>query len=181
MNRRTVKISPKKFGIAALCAFAIMGAACLQPNSDDKGSSSEALQAANIELIRSFVREVVNGGNIEAIPEYWHEDMVWRGGSLGEYHGIEAYMDLVRATAGKAFTDMYLEIDAIHAIGDDLVVDRFTNSGNNTGSFMGFEPTNKFAKWDGMAFYKIKDGKISEAWFAEDILSIYFQLGFLKQ
>lgn len=134
----------------------------------------------NIEIIKCFVEECVNGGSIEAIPKYWHKDMVWRGGSLGEYHGLEAYTEMARANVGAAFTEMHLEIEEIHAIGDDLVVDRFTNSGKNTGSFMGHPTTNKFAKWDGMAYYRIKDGKISEAWFTEDILSILIQLGLLK-
>ena len=143
--------------------------------------ATDCVEHENITLIRDFVAEVVNGGNIDAIPDYWHDDMVWRGGSLGEYHGIEAYMDFVRATAGTAFTDMYLEIDEIHAIGDDLVIDRFTNSGMNSASFMGYEATNRRAQWDGMAFYRIRDGKIAEAWFAEDILSIFFQLELLEQ
>ena len=56
----------------------------------------------------------------------------------------------------------------------------FTNRGHNSGAFLGNEPSNKDAKWNGMSFYRIENEKIAEAWFSEDLLQMFVQLGFLK-
>jgi len=52
--------------------------------------------------------------------------------------------------------------------------------GKNVGGFMGNKATNKNALWEGIGVYRIKDGKIAEAWFSEDILGMYLQLGLIK-
>jgi predicted ester cyclase len=56
---------------------------------------------------------------------------------------------------------------------------RFTNSGINIGPFMGNPPTGKHAKWLGIGIYTIRDGRVAEAWFAEDILTVLTQLNLL--
>ncbi len=65
-------------------------------------------------------------------------------------------------------------------INDDKVVLYFSNSGLNVGDFMGYKASNKTAIWDGIGIYRIANGKIAEAWFAEDILGMFLQLGFIK-
>jgi predicted ester cyclase len=53
---------------------------------------------------------------------------------------------------------------------------RFTNSGTNVGTFMGKPATGKRAQWLGIGIYTVRDGRITEAWFAEDILDLLTQL-----
>jgi predicted ester cyclase len=62
---------------------------------------------------------------------------------------------------------------------NDKVVVRFTNSGTHTGPFLGMPATGKHAEWLGVGIYTVGGGKITEAWFAEDILSMLLQLGTL--
>lgn len=138
-----------------------------------------SLVALNIELVKSFVEEAINGANLNAIDKYWAEDMVWKGGSLGTYQGLAAYKEMAAANIGKAFTNMHLEIKDIIASGNKVVL-HFTNSGLNSGSFMGRPATNKNIVWQGMAIYKIAEGKIIEGTFSEDILDIFIKLGFLN-
>lgn len=139
-------------------------------------SSTTPNTDANIAVVHRFIDEVVNGGNLDAIDELWAKDMIWRGGSLGEHHGIDAYKTFMAADAAGAFTGMHLDI--IQTIAqDDTVALPFTNSGTHTGDFMGTAPTGKHAKWLGTGVYRIENNKIAEATFAEDILGLLLQLG----
>jgi predicted ester cyclase len=54
------------------------------------------------------------------------------------------------------------------------VVARFTNSGTNLGPILNNPPTGKHAEWPGI--YTVRDGRITEGWFAGDILGVLFRL-----
>jgi predicted ester cyclase len=73
---------------------------------------------------------------------------------------------------------MHLEIHEVIASGDKVVL-RFTNSGTNVSTFMGNPPTGKRAEWLGIGIYTVRDRRITEGWFAEDILGMLIQLDVL--
>ncbi|MFJ4633995.1 ester cyclase [Streptomyces sp. NPDC088847] len=133
----------------------------------------------NISVVQGFIDQVLNGGDLSALERYWTEDMVWRGGSLGEYHGLANFKKFAEANAAGAFTGMHLEPQRF-LTDEDTVVALFTNSGTNTGPFMGMPATDKPAKWNGVGIYRIHDGKIAEATFVEDILAMLLQLGITR-
>ena len=128
-----------------------------------------------VTVVRRFLAEVVNGGDLDAIDELWAEDLDWHGGSMGDIHGRTAYKQLMAANAAGAFTGMHLEEQEVIAACDKVVV-RFTNSGTHTGPFMGAPATGKHAEWLGIGIYTVTGGKITEAWFGEDILGMLLQL-----
>ena len=70
---------------------------------------------------------------------------------------------------------MHLEIHDLIASGDKVVA-RFTNSGSNIGPFMNNPANGKHAEWLGIAIYTVRDGRITEGWFAEDIIGMLLQL-----
>jgi hypothetical protein len=121
---------------------------------------TSTLEAANVSVVRRFIDEVVNGGNLAVVEETWAEDMTWNGGSLGSFERRRAYITIHDVVAH-----------------DDKVVLRFTNSGTNSGAFMGRPATNRHAEWLGIGIYTIREGRITEGWFAEDILGMLLQLG----
>ncbi|WP_369192217.1 ester cyclase [Streptomyces sp. R08] len=133
----------------------------------------------NITVVQGFIDNVLNEGDLSALERYWTEDMVWRGGSLGEYHGLANFRKFAEANATGAFTGMHLEPQRFLADGDTVIA-LFTNSGVNTGPFMGMPATGKSAKWNGVGIYRIHDGKIAEATFVEDILAMLLQLGITR-
>ena len=133
----------------------------------------------NIAIVRRFVDGAVNGRNPAIIDETWSDDLTWNGGSLGTFEGKAAFKKAFTANATSAWNDMHLEIHEVIATGDKVVL-RFTNSGTNTGPFMGNPPTGKHAKWLGIGIYTLRDGHIIQGWFAEDILSILTQLNLLR-
>ncbi|WP_126306779.1 ester cyclase [Methylomusa anaerophila] len=162
-----------------LVAFAIIvGPLSISSAAPANGQEAEQIYMSqapdiaqqNITIVKRFLAEVVNGGNLDIIDEFWAANMVWRGGSLGEIHGLEDYKRSMKASVGGAFTEMYLDIKDVIASGDKVVV-RFTNSGNFVRPFMDIKPTYKRVEWEGIGIYKVKNQKIEEAWFSEDIMN----------
>ncbi|WP_048510050.1 alpha/beta hydrolase fold domain-containing protein [Chryseobacterium sp. FH2] len=134
---------------------------------------------ANKAVVLRFVNEVINNKHFELIDELWSPTMVWHGGSAGEVYGIENYKKMLIGAADASFSNMLLQVKDI-IVSDDKVVLYFSNSGKNIGDFMGNKATNKTAIWNGMGIYRIENGKIAEAWFSEDHLAMFQQLGFIK-
>ena len=130
----------------------------------------------NTAVVQRFLADVVNGGQTEPIDELFTTDYVMHGGSLGDYAGLDAYKEFLAANGAGAFTNMHLEITQIIASGDEVFV-LFTNSGENTGDFMGMPATGKKAKWNGTVLYRLEDGKIAESTYVEDIFHLLLQLG----
>ncbi|MFF3754699.1 ester cyclase [Streptomyces sp. NPDC002018] len=130
----------------------------------------------NIAVVHRFIEECVNGGDFDAVEELWAEDMIWRGGSLGEIHGRAAYQESLAAHAGRAFTGMRLDVLRTVADGDTVIL-HFTNGGTHEGEFLGVPATGRKARWNGVGFYRLSEGKIVEADFVEDILAALVQLG----
>jgi steroid delta-isomerase-like uncharacterized protein len=127
-------------------------------------------------VVRRFLDQVVNAGRLDLIDQLWAADLAWYGGSLGEIHGIDAFRTMLSADAAVAFTGMHLTAHEVIGQGEKVVV-RFTNSGTHTGTFRGIPATGKHAAWLGIGIYTVRNGKIAEAWFAEDILGMLQQLG----
>lgn len=146
--------------------------------ADDDGTP-ESDDAAPVAVVRRFIDQVVNRANFAALDDIWATNLVWHGGSMGDIHGLDAFKQHMTANAGNAFTNMHLHIDDIVATGDKVVL-RFTNSGTQSGPFMGTPASGKHAAWLGIGIYTVVDGKIAEAWFGEDILGMMLQLGVIQ-
>src|ERR1700761_862427 len=135
-------------------------------------------EATNIAIVRRFIDGAVNGRHPSVIDETWSDELIWPGGSLGTFKGKAAFKKAFTANATSAWSSMHLEIHEVIATADKVVL-RFTNSGTNVGPFMGNPPTGKHAEWLGIGIYAVRDGRITQGWFAEDILSILLQLNLL--
>ena len=140
---------------------------------------SDTVEEANVAVVRRFIDGAVNGGDLSVIAETWTEDVTWEGGSLGTFEGREAYTAFMSANVEGAFEGMHVTIYDVIAR-DDKVVLRFTNSGTNVGPFLGRPATNRHAEWLGIGIYTVRDGRITEGWFAEDIAGMLMQLKLLR-
>ncbi|WP_168735341.1 ester cyclase [Pseudothauera rhizosphaerae] len=158
----------------AVSALAALPAPAIAAEPEPVTGNSDA--AANIAIVKRFLDEVVNGGRFELVDQLWASDLVWRGASLGELRGIEAYRKALESSVGGSFSRMHLDIKDVIASGDKVVV-HFTNSGINTGPFLGRPATGKYAVWEGIGIYRVVNGKIAEAQFVEDILGQQQMLG----
>jgi predicted ester cyclase len=140
-----------------------------------KAYTSTTQEERNLAVVRRFIDGAVNGGDLAVIDETWAEDMVWHGGSMGTFEGRDAYRAFAAANASGAWDDMHIAVHDVITRGDNVVV-RFTNAGTNVGPFMNAPATGKRAEWLGIGIYTVRDGRIAEAWFAEDILGVLLQL-----
>lgn len=177
VDRRRL-IARSSGAVLAALALTVVGAPTAAQAEDRQAATSAEARAANIAVVTTFLEEVVNRGRFELVDQLWAPDMVWRGGSQGEVHGRETYRRMLEASVGGSFTRMRLEIKDVIADGDKVVV-RFTNSGDQTGPFMGRPPSGRHAVWEGIGIYRLADGRIAEAWFSEDWLGMFLQLGFI--
>lgn len=156
------------FGV--LCTI-ISSCASLKTADFDKAKNNEI-------VVRKFLDEVVTGGKLELLDELWTQDMVWSDGTT-TIKGIENFKAALGAVKEKTFEDMQLTIKDV-VTSEDKVVVRFTNSGKLIGPYRGYEPTFKSAEWTGIGIYRLENGKIAEAWLAEDYLAQLLQLGIVE-
>ena len=128
----------------------------------------------NSALVRRFVEEIFNKGNIAVAeeilaPDYLHHDPTHEFGS-----GIEGFKEMI-SLYRQAF-DLKIVLDD-QIVSDDKVVDRWVGYGTHQGPFMGLEPTGKRITATGISIHRVKDGKIAETWNNYDALGIFQQLG----
>jgi steroid delta-isomerase-like uncharacterized protein len=77
-----------------------------------------------------------------------------------------------------AFPDLSDEIEALISI-DNYVVGRITQSGTQTGDFLGVPATGRHATWTIIGIWRIECGKIAEEWVEVDSIGRLRQLGAL--
>jgi steroid delta-isomerase-like uncharacterized protein len=125
--------------------------------------------------IRRYFAEIVSKGNLEAIPDFVAPNIVFRGPYTPEpIQGITGFKELI-AMLHAAFADLKItEEDMI--VEGDTVATRWMASGTHRGDFMGTGPSGKPFQFTGTAFYRIADGKIVEAWSANNSLEIVREL-----
>ena len=116
-------------------------------------------------------------------PSAWEETVAENAVDHNPMPDQKAGRDGVRQAADmyrEAFPDMATSIDFQLAEGD-LVTNRGTATGTNTGDLMGMPATGKSAEVSWMDTYRIENGKIAEYWHVEDIAGMLIQLGFLPE
>ena len=126
------------------------------------------------DLIRTFIDEAFNKGNLSILEEvihpeyrYWSTDSQLKGiGQLREF--IQAFR--------KAFPDLNLQVDDFFS-SKDRTCTAFTLNGTHEQGFMGIPATKKFVEVQGVVISRIKDNKILEDREILDNLTFFQQLG----
>jgi len=126
------------------------------------------------EIVRNFYDAIWNNADKTVIPDLLTEDFLFRG-SLGlmqrGHNGFANFMDQVRAALGEYRCDI---IDM--AAENDKVFARMLYSGVHRGDLFGYAATHAKIKWDGVAIFTFRDGKISELWVLWDVNDVMKQL-----
>ena len=121
-------------------------------------------------LIRRFLDEIHNRGNLAAVEEFIHPDHVRHTnqttGGGRDFHGPEGFRQAVRAFR-QAFSRIHFAEDGLFADGD-VVILRWTFRGTHTGEFNGIAPTGRSVTATGVDILRIADGKIVERWAYDD-------------
>ena len=129
------------------------------------------------EVIRIWVEEAINKGNLSVLDELAHPNYVYRSPDE-ELHGSQAIKDFLTAFRA-AFPDLKVRIDDLVTT-DNKAVDCFTLTGTHQGDFMGIAATGKPVKVNGIVISRFEEGKVIEEWELLDQLAMFQQLGIVS-
>lgn len=134
------------------------------------------MSEANKVIVRRFYEEVMSQGNMNLLDEIMASDFKDHGETLfGSPQGRDTLKQGI--TASRAvFGDLHVQLHDVIADGEMVGV-RGTMRCTHQGEFLGVSPSGNELSWNGLALFRIVDGKITERWFNSDSLSITQQLG----
>ncbi len=140
--------------------------------------ASDTAVGSNVEIVREYPRRVFNAHDPDLASEYVTPDVKWHGGTLGAVEGAENIVGLLRGFIG-ALPDLNAQEQDIVAQGDTVAV-RFVVEATHEGDLLGIAPTGRHVRWDAVDVYRLRDGKISEEWAADDMTAILHRVGAYK-
>lgn len=129
----------------------------------------------NKNLVREFVEQVFNQGNLDATDWYFAKDVVDYSPLPGQAPGLEG----LKASFGaflRAFPDARASIEDLVAEGDRVAL-RFAYRGTHLGEFLGMRPSGKRFSVTGIAMFRVREGRIAEHWVELDQLGLLQQIG----
>jgi steroid delta-isomerase-like uncharacterized protein len=114
--------------------------------------------AANKELVTGFYSEVINDRDLDAIDRLLSDEFV--------HNGHRRARDRQRSEVAQlldAFPDLETETELILAEGD-LVSAHQRWTGTHRGTTAGLEPSGRMVEFTSTAMFRIREGRITEAW-----------------
>ena len=129
----------------------------------------------NKAIIRRAVEETWHKRNLDVIDELYATDFVNHDSGAPDVRDLVTYKGFI-AAARTGLPDFHVTIEDMIAEGDK-VASRWTARGTHQDELFGIPPTGKQATWTGMTIYRFAGGKIVEAWWLRDMLSLLIQLG----
>ncbi len=130
---------------------------------------------SNSDVVRRFIEEVLNQGNVDAAGHFFWEDMVEQVPLPGQGPGLEGLKDVLRGLRA-AFPDMHWTVQEQIAEGDK-VLSRFEWTGTHRGTFLGVPATDRPVTVWGMVIDRFEGGKIKDTRIIMDTLGLMMQLG----
>ena len=130
---------------------------------------------ANASLVRRFIEEALNQGQIDAAGNYFWEDMVEQVPFPGQGPGLQGLKDVLKAMRA-GFPDMHWAIEEQLTDGD-RVLTRFVWTGTHRGPFLSVPATGRPVQVWGMVIDRVVNGRIKETRILMDTLGLMIQLG----
>ncbi len=129
----------------------------------------------NMGLVRRFVEEVWNKGDLSVIDELVSDKYVGVEPVIGDVRGAAALREQVQ-TFRSAFPDLRLTIEDMGMSGDRVFM-RWTGRGTHRGALMGIPPSNNRGEVRGISVQRIANGKIVEQYESYDSLRLMQIIG----
>ncbi len=128
-------------------------------------------------LVRRWVDEVLNRGELAVIDELYAPDFVnlSQSAQAPGPTGVKQGVTQLRT----AFSDLHVTIEDLVA-GDDRVAWLYTARGTHSGEFGGIPPTGRPVEYRGAVLARIADGRFTEGRGVVDMLSLVQQLGLIQ-
>jgi steroid delta-isomerase-like uncharacterized protein len=125
-------------------------------------------------VVRNFVKEVQNDGNIDAVDVHISQNVVNHSPPPGvppDREGAKAIFTMIRT----AFPDHDAVIHDQVAEGDKVVT-RKSFTGTHQGEFMGVPPTGRRVTIEVIDIVRVENGQIVEHWNCVDMLGALQQM-----
>ncbi|HEV2928639.1 MAG TPA: ester cyclase, partial [Propionibacteriaceae bacterium] len=126
-------------------------------------------------IARRTLEEIIPGGDVAALAEVIHPNIVDHNSHPGAPPGLEG-MAWSMGMRHAAFSDRRWEIHQVIAEDDTVVLD-CTFHGRHTGEFMGLAPTSRSFAFRQVHIVRFQDGLSIEHWAVPDDLDLARQLG----
>jgi predicted ester cyclase len=140
-------------------------------------STALADPARNEIVARRVLDELLGQGRFDIIGELYDPAFVFHGEDRDySVTEVEANMRMLRA----AFPDLRVRIERAAASGD-LVSVHWSGTGTNSVRVGGFPGGGRRVAFSGMAFVRLRDGRMVEEWAVQDSLALLRQLGLLPR
>ncbi len=133
------------------------------------------MSEANKQVIRAFIQDVINRGELECANDLVKEDFIELDPLPGQQQGREG-LKAVIAMLRAAFPDMHWVVNEMIAE-EDKVVTRFIWTGTHQGPFLGIPPTGKPVEVKGVVIDRLEQGKMADSRLLMDTMSLMQQLG----
>jgi steroid delta-isomerase-like uncharacterized protein len=137
--------------------------------------NGEKLMKNNRDIVREFIENVLNAGNIESTGKYFHENVVEQAPLPGQGPALSGLKEALRGLRA-AFPDMHWTVEEQIQEGEK-VVSRFVWSGTQQGDFFGVPATGRRVTVWGMVIDHFFEGKINDTRIIMDALGLMAQLG----
>jgi steroid delta-isomerase-like uncharacterized protein len=110
-------------------------------------------QEQNKTIVRRFIEETLNKGDVDAAGQFVADDVVEQVPFPGQGPGLDGLKDVLRGLRA-AFPDMRWAVEEQLAEGDKVLT-RFEWTGTHRGSFLGVGPTGRPVRVWGMVIDRL--------------------------
>lgn len=129
-------------------------------------------------IVREYIEEVVNTGNIDIIEKYISKDYVEIYEGKKYELGIDGAKEHVNGVR-KTYSNFHINID-FQIAEDDYVATSITVTGIHNGNWMDIKPTGKLVTFTGVNINKVINGKIVEHGGAINLFGPLLEIGAIK-
>ena len=129
-------------------------------------------------LIRRFIEEIINTGNVDAIANFISPDYTEVHEGKKNTIGIEGAKEHILGVR-QTYPDLTLTVE--QQIGEgEWIATCITARGTHKGSWLGMKPTGKAVAFTGVNINKIVDGKIVEHGGAANLFEPLLEIGAIQ-
>ena len=132
----------------------------------------------NVTILHRWFEEVWNKGNAELIDEMIAPECVAHGLEDPSGNPVRGPEEFKKFFIGfrRAFPDIRFNVQETVSEGD-LVVAYCRITATHKGEGFGMRATGKLIAFEGTLMFRVRDGKVVEAWNSFDFLKMFQQLG----
>jgi steroid delta-isomerase-like uncharacterized protein len=131
--------------------------------------------ADNKNVIRTFIEQVLNEGQLERLDELVVQDFVELDPLPGQSQGREGLKEVIRQMRAS-FPDMHWVVDEMIAEADKVCT-RFTWTGTQRGPFLGVPATGRHVTVKGVVIDRLVAAMMADSRILMDTLGMMQQLG----